>query len=297
MPTILVVEDEAISGIAIRQQLERMGYRVPAIVGAGEEALRWVETERPDLVLMDNALAGEMDGVDTAKVLRERFDVPVIYVTGRTDQEFVQRAKTTKPLGYIAKPFAENELGAVVELALSTLQWTKGTQEGADRDLKIWFGLLFDLSRDATFLLTKDGVILEANSAVTEVFGYAREELIGTRIDGVFDGSLKFDFVKKELPAGSECETVSMRCGHVCKDGTVFEGEVVFRPVSYAGQQFYAVTSRGGCSEARARYLAEHDVLTGLANRRGLAGRLGAVLAAARRRGWPSGCWRRWGGH
>ena len=117
---ILVVEDEIIVAKDIQKTLRSVGYAVPTIASSGEEALQKAADTRPDLVLMDIRLKGDMDGVDTAQQIRARFDIPVIYLTAYTDDKAVQRAKITEPYGYIVKPFAARELHASIQMAFNT---------------------------------------------------------------------------------------------------------------------------------------------------------------------------------
>lgn len=118
MPSILIAEDEQIVAADIHARLERLGYRVPAVVSSGEEALRKAEEIRPDLLLMDIVLEGAPDGIQTVQELQHRMDVPVIYLTAYTDDETVRRAKATRPFGFLLKPFDERELHFTIELAL-----------------------------------------------------------------------------------------------------------------------------------------------------------------------------------
>lgn len=106
-PQIMVVEDEGIIAIDIRSNLESLGYDVPVIVASGEEAIEEAEKLRPDLVLMDIVLVGDMDGVEAAAQIRARFDIPVVYLTAHADDKTLRRAQDTEPFGYILKPFDE----------------------------------------------------------------------------------------------------------------------------------------------------------------------------------------------
>jgi CheY-like chemotaxis protein len=116
---LLVVEDEVIVATELRYRLQRLGYAVPAIVASGAAALQKAAETRPDLVLMDIVLQGNMDGVETAAHIREQFGIPVIYVTAHADDATWQRARHTAPGGYILKPFHERALQTTIEIALS----------------------------------------------------------------------------------------------------------------------------------------------------------------------------------
>ncbi|MCX9012708.1 MAG: PAS domain S-box protein [Candidatus Methanoperedens sp.] len=115
---ILVVEDESIVAEDIRRTLQAMGYSVPITVSSGEEAIKKVEEIKPDLVLMDIVLQGEMDGVETARQITSRSNTPVIYLTAYSDKTTLERAKITDPFGYIIKPFKEKELKMAITIAL-----------------------------------------------------------------------------------------------------------------------------------------------------------------------------------
>ena len=115
---ILVVEDEKIVAKDMQNGLKRLGYAVPVVASSREEAIEKVVETRPDLVLMDIALKGDMDGTVAAEQIRNRFNVPVVYVTAHADEHTLQQAKLAEPLGYITKPFEERELHAAVEMAL-----------------------------------------------------------------------------------------------------------------------------------------------------------------------------------
>jgi len=115
---VLIVEDEAIVSMDLRYKLESLGYSVSAEIGSGEEAVGAASRLRPDVVLMDIKLSGEMDGIDAAGEIQRRFNIPVIYLTSHADEHTLGRAKTTGPSGYIVKPFFDAELRAVVEMAI-----------------------------------------------------------------------------------------------------------------------------------------------------------------------------------
>ena len=115
---ILIVEDERITAEDLRDILTDLGYDVTGSVASGAEAIAQAEQNPPDLALMDIRIKGDMDGTETARVLRERFNIPVVYLTAHADTSTLSRAKLAQPLGYITKPFQEAELYAGIEIAL-----------------------------------------------------------------------------------------------------------------------------------------------------------------------------------
>lgn len=118
MARIMIVEDEGIVARDIHNRLIKMGYNVVGVVDSGEAALKMVADVRPDLVLMDIILKGELDGTQTARQLYHDYHIPVIYLTAHADYATVQRAKETEPFGYVVKPFQEQELKTAIEMAL-----------------------------------------------------------------------------------------------------------------------------------------------------------------------------------
>lgn len=115
---ILVVEDETIIALNLKESLESLGYTVVGIAASGEKAVEKATKFRPDLVLMDIRLKGSMDGISAAQRIWESFSIPAIYVTGHSDQSTLERAKVTAPFGYILKPVKEQELYVAIETAL-----------------------------------------------------------------------------------------------------------------------------------------------------------------------------------
>ncbi|MCZ6528980.1 MAG: response regulator [Chloroflexi bacterium] len=115
---ILVVEDERIVAKDIQNTLISLGYGVSGLASSGEEAIDRAAETHPDLVLMDIALKGEMDGVEAVTQIQSLFDIPVVYLTAYSDEETLQRAKITQPYGYILKPFSESGLHINIEMAL-----------------------------------------------------------------------------------------------------------------------------------------------------------------------------------
>src|SRR5262249_46390491 len=111
---IMLVEDERIVAKSLQHELTTMGYNVPAVASSGEEALRKIEETWPDLVLMDIVLKGDMDGVDVSEEIRDRYDIPVVYLTAYADDATLRRAKITEPYGYLLKPYEEKELHTTI---------------------------------------------------------------------------------------------------------------------------------------------------------------------------------------
>jgi CheY-like chemotaxis protein len=117
--SIMVVEDEGVVSIDIRNILRRSGYDIAAVAFLGEEAVKKAEEVHPDLVLMDIGLKGEIDGIEAAKMIRERHQIPVVFLTGFADENTLAKAREADPSGFIIKPINEEELRKTIEEALS----------------------------------------------------------------------------------------------------------------------------------------------------------------------------------
>jgi chemotaxis response regulator CheB len=117
-PAILIVEDEALGAQNLRERLEELEYQVCGSVTSGEAAVVLAARLNPDLILMDIRLAGKMDGIDAARRIWERLQIPVVFVTAHADLQTLAGVKTTENYGYLVKPFQTSSVRAAVELAL-----------------------------------------------------------------------------------------------------------------------------------------------------------------------------------
>lgn len=168
---IMIVEDEVIVAEDVRASLERLGYGVTSLVSSGEEALERAGRDKPDLVLMDIILAGEMDGIETAAQINSRWGIPLLYLTAHSDKSFIDRAKLTYPLGYLIKPFREAELAAAVETGLERIK-----KEAALREEWAGYRLVVEKAQEAICVI-QDGLVKFANPSAT-VLGWSLKELI-----------------------------------------------------------------------------------------------------------------------
>ena len=119
---ILIVEDELLIAKGLSRKLKNLGYTVVDIVSSGEAALEKVDELKPDLVLMDIVIKGEMDGIEAAEKIDKLHQIPVIYLTAYADENTLERARTSGSYGYILKPYKERELHATIKLALQKHQ-------------------------------------------------------------------------------------------------------------------------------------------------------------------------------
>lgn len=115
--TVLIVEDESIVALDLKQRLIRMGFDVLDIVSSAESALQAVARTTPDLIFLDIRLKGDVDGVKLGMQLRRSLAVPIIFLTAMTDSETMRRARAVRPAGFLIKPFDQHQLQAVVDRA------------------------------------------------------------------------------------------------------------------------------------------------------------------------------------
>jgi CheY-like chemotaxis protein len=137
---ILVVEDEAVTAMDMQRRLKNLGYNVPVVVSSGEEAIKKVTENHPDLILMDINLNNEMDGIDASSKIHSFSDIPVIYMTAYSDDKTLERAKITEPFGYLIKPFKDREVNITIEIALYRHEMEKKLKESYEklRESKKW---------------------------------------------------------------------------------------------------------------------------------------------------------------
>jgi DNA-binding LytR/AlgR family response regulator len=131
---ILIVEDQAVVAKSIAAMVADHGMEVIAICKSGEEAVQFAEKRMPDIVIMDIKLQGKMDGIQTAAVIREMYTVPLIYLSDYTDKVTVKKAKATRPVNFLAKPFTESDLLRAIDIAIYNSNSSRAAQGGEDED-------------------------------------------------------------------------------------------------------------------------------------------------------------------
>lgn len=115
---VLLVEDEVLVAEDIADDLKNEGFDVTEIIISGEEAIEAIENNPPDIILMDINIKGRLDGIETASLINETFNIPIIYVTANTSNQFVSRALQTSPHAFLSKPFNQKDLNIAIELAI-----------------------------------------------------------------------------------------------------------------------------------------------------------------------------------
>jgi len=174
---ILIVEDESIVARDIKSTLKTFGYEVVGIVASGEEAIEQALQLRPDLVLMDIMLKGDLTGVEAAKKIRHKFFIPVVFLTAYVDEKTLSDAKLSEPFGYIVKPFEDAELHSTIQMAIYRFR--------LERQLKEREHLLATILKsisEGVIVTDHQGKISFLNSEAINLTGFCQEEAVGKNV-------------------------------------------------------------------------------------------------------------------
>jgi len=285
---ILVVEDEKIIAIDLQRRLEKLGYLVAGLCTTGSEAIEVALEEVPDLILMDIMLVGEVDGIEAAKVIKDRAGIPVIFLTAYADEQTLNRAKEAEPFGYILKPFKERELHTSIDIALYKYRVDKTLKQQERR-----FSAILHSIGDGIIAGDNQQTIQFMNPVAEELTGWSEEDAIGRPIAEVL--SLWDEKTGEPIHLGDIATADPIKSGYLFKEsyilqkggdsilveGTVacirdkdehVEGQVVaVRDVSEVREMTYKLS-----------YQASHDALTGLFNRYAFSRSLDTLIQNAR---------------
>ena len=204
--SVMVVEDEGIVAKDIQHRLEGCGYSVPALASSAGEAIRMAEFSRPDIVLMDVVLQGDRDGIDAAEQIRERFDIPVVFLSAYADEKTLRRAKRSEPYGYLVKPFNEVELRTTIEIALF-----KHQMERKLRQSEGWLSAILGSVGEAVIATDAAGRIRFMNRVAERITGWPQTDALDRQWQEVCPmgkagvdsgiGSLVSEVLREHVPA------------------------------------------------------------------------------------------------
>ena len=179
---VLIVEDEAIIAMDLAQRLENYGYTVTGIAASSDQAIELFDATSPDLVMMDIVIRGALDGVETAARLRERRDVPVIYLTAFSDDETLRRARATAPQGYLLKPFRPDDIRASIEVAL-----VKHAMDSRLRQSEEWFSRTLCSIGEGVVATDTAGRVRMINPIAEALIGLTVAEVVGQPVGALLD--------------------------------------------------------------------------------------------------------------
>src|SRR4030095_8867928 len=149
-PKILIVEDEKLVGMDVKENLIEMGYNVTDIVDNGEAAFESIKANRPDVIVMDIIIKGDIDGIETADIIRKQHGVPIIFTSANNDDYTLLKAKKVRPYSFLLKPVSSRELQIAIEIAAY-----KSKIEAELEESKEWF--------EITLRSISDGIIAVNN--------------------------------------------------------------------------------------------------------------------------------------
>jgi len=175
----------------------------------GEEAIEKTDKLKPNLVIMDIFLNGEMDGITAIEEIKTRHDIPFIYITAHSDKKTLNRAKATEPYGYILKPINQKELYSSIEIALYKYDMEIKLKESEEK-----LRIMFDSIGDGIIVTDLEADIIEVNNSILRMGKYSnKEEIIGRNaLDFVSpkDHEKAMENLSKELEAGLSAEDVEL---------------------------------------------------------------------------------------
>lgn len=222
-PKILISEDEVIIAEDLAACLEELGYQTCAI-DSGEDTITMIRTMRPDLVLLDVNLKGEIDGIEIGSRIKEEFGIPFIYLTAYADKATLDRAKKTEPDGFLAKPFDEKNLRSAIELALYKHD---AGQRPIDNDMPTKSLKESDTTTDYIFVKVKHRIIKVHYSDILWVEAYDNYSFIVTADQKYLVSSTLKDMEHK-LPAGNFVRVHRSYIANLDKVEALEENSVVF---------------------------------------------------------------------
>jgi len=175
---ILIVEDEPIVALDLKQEIEHLGYEVVGVAESAEEALAAAEVTQPEMALLDIRIVGALDGIQTAKMLRKWYGVAGIFMTSHSDEATIARAALELPYGYLTKPFQSGELKATLKTALHKVRVE--AREQADREALV---TAVDWMQEGVMLAGTDGIVRFMNREAEALTGRSLKEARGWHLN------------------------------------------------------------------------------------------------------------------
>ncbi|MCC6864596.1 MAG: response regulator [Ignavibacteria bacterium] len=198
---IFIVEDEAITALDIKNTLEKLKYEVVGICNRGDTAVKEIRKAKPDLVLMDIFLKGEIDGIETARLLNVAGKLPVIYLSARTDDETIDRSRSTNPYGYLLKPLNDRDLNSCIKSAIYRIESEKRVDEAEEllKDSRRMNIALLNSIPSTAFLVNQTGLVTAVNNHA-KIENFPTSHFLNKKIQNHFPGNtgIKFNALIKE---------------------------------------------------------------------------------------------------
>ncbi len=210
---ILIVEDNKSSASVLIYMLKSLKYAVSGVAESAEQTFKELEKQVPDLILMDIMLIGDKDGIDIAAEFKDKYDVPIIYITALSDDRTLQRAKQTDPYGYISKPYEMKDLKGTIEFVIN-----KKETDRKIREQDLWFKNTLNSLNDAIITLDKNDKVSFINSISERMFELDAKEIKGKNFEDLF--VIEDDTTVESLIYLSQQSTMEL-------DGSCFRNKII----------------------------------------------------------------------
>jgi diguanylate cyclase (GGDEF)-like protein/PAS domain S-box-containing protein len=269
---ILIVEDEKIIGLDLQRRLEKFGYRIIDLVATGEKAVTVAAETLPDIILMDIMLAGDLDGIEAAQIIKKELRIPVVFLTAYADEKTLERAKEAEPFGYILKPFKERELHTTIDIALY--------KNGIDKKLyrqERWFSAILQSAGDGIIAADRDNRLRFMNPVAEILTGWKEKDAQGLGLSEILNLHDDKTLLPREIPQVPDTRSdfplffdavhiVNRQGAKISIEGSV--AQILEPNKDSLGQvvAFRDITDIRRMTETIS-YQASHDALTGLSNR------------------------------
>lgn len=186
MYEIVIAEDESLVSRWLETVLADMGHRVAGCVDASESAVKMAVKTKPDLVIMDNLLSGDYDGVHAAELIAKDADIPVLFMSSLSDADSMARMKAARPAGILFKPFRDAELRAAIDLIIQ-----RSAEEHALHENMTFVQSIVDHIPLGLFVVNAWREIISWNGCAEMLFGYSSSDMIGKPADSIIAGVSK----------------------------------------------------------------------------------------------------------
>lgn len=177
-PQVVIVEDEEIFIKDIQRRLRKFDYDASVSFSDGESVINYIKSHTPDIILMDVELQGALDGVETAEKIKEIKDIPIIFLTGHTDDYIIERAKITEPFAYVLKPLEDRELHVNISIVL---QRAKSRREILEREQ--WITNILNNLTEGVIVTNTEAKVTFVNPKIEQLLNIRKDDILGTDID------------------------------------------------------------------------------------------------------------------
>ncbi len=234
---ILIVENEAIIALEIKNSLKTLGYVDTSIVDTAEKAIRQAELDKPDIILMDVRINGEMDGIEAADIIRSRWSIPIVFSTAFLDDKRIERMKLSMPFGYILKPIHERELRITIEMALHNAK-VEAERKKVENRFKVFFRAVNDAIMVHSFQEEGFAPFIEVNDIACKRYGYTREEFLALTPKDISKAVDADRHAQRNSRAKLfEERQMIFEAYHIRKNGEVFPVEINSNIIEYSDHQ------------------------------------------------------------